>query len=79
MTLDFANYCFDFDFVGLTNIGNDHMDVHKTIANYKNSLVRFFSDKTIFTAFNQDFNSDFKRSASNSIYYFEYPLLPPLY
>ena len=72
MTLDFANYCFDFDFVGLTNIGNDHMDVHKTIANYKNSLVRFFSDKTIFTAFNQDFNSDFKRSASNSIYYFEY-------
>ena len=72
MTLDFANYCFDFDMVGLTNIGNDHMDVHKTIANYKNSLVRFFSDKTIFTAFNQDFNSDFKRSASNSIYYFEY-------
>ena len=63
MTLDFCNYSFDFDFVGLTNIGNDHMDVHKTIANYKNSLVRFFEGKTIFTAFNQDFNSDFKESA----------------
>lgn len=72
MTLDFANYCFDFDMVGLTNIGNDHMDVHKTIANYKNSLVRFFDNKTVFTAFNQDFNSDFKESASKAIPYFEY-------
>ncbi|WP_458405460.1 Mur ligase family protein [Methanobrevibacter sp.] len=72
MTLDFANYCFDFDMIGLTNIGNDHMDVHKTIANYKNSLVRFFTDKTIFTAFNQDFNTDFKESASRTIPYFEY-------
>ncbi|WP_458456808.1 Mur ligase family protein [Methanobrevibacter sp.] len=72
MTLDFCRYCFDFDIIGLTNIGNDHMDVHKTIANYKDSLVRFFTDKTIFTAFNQDFNSDFKEAASNSIPYFEY-------
>ena len=72
MTLDFARYCFDFDMIGLTNIGNDHMDVHKTIANYKNSLVRFFKDKTIFTAFNQDFNSDFKDSAYQTIPYFEY-------
>ena len=72
MTLDFCRYCFDFDFIGLTNIGNDHMDVHKTIANYKDTLVRFFADKTIFTAFNQDFNSDFKESASKHIPYFEY-------
>lgn len=72
MTLDFCNYCFDFDMVGLTNIGNDHMDVHKTIANYKNSLVRFFKDKEIFTAFNQDFNSDFKEVASSHISYFAY-------
>ena len=72
MTLDFANRCFDFDMIGLTNIGNDHMDVHKTIANYKNSLVRFFSCKKIFTAFNQDFNSDFKQSADITIPYFAY-------
>lgn len=72
MTLDFCRYCFDFDIIGLTNIGNDHMDVHKTIANYKNSLVRFFADKKIFTAFNQDFNTDFKESASETIPYFEY-------
>lgn len=72
MTLDFARNSFDFDMIGLTNIGNDHMNVHKTIANYKNSLVRFFKDKTIFTAFNQDFNTDFKESASHTIPYFEY-------
>lgn len=72
MTLDFCNYCFDFDMVGLTNIGNDHMDVHKTIANYKDSLVRFFKGKTVFTAFNQDFNADFKEAAAKSISYFSY-------
>ncbi len=72
MTLDFCNYAFDFDMVGLTNIGNDHMDVHKTIANYKDSLVRFFKDKEIFTAFNQDFNSNFKEVAAKHISYFEY-------
>lgn len=71
MTLDFANYCFDFDIVGLTNIGNDHMDVHGTIANYKNSLVRFFNDKKIVIAYNQDFKADFIDSASKSIPYFE--------
>ena len=72
MTLDFARYCFDFDIIGLTNIGNDHMDVHKTIANYKDSLVRFFAGKKIFTLFNQDFNADFKQSANKHIPYFEY-------
>ena len=35
MTLDFCNYCFDFDMVGLTNIGNDpvsytHLRAHET-------------------------------------------------
>ena len=67
MTLDFCRYCFDFDMIGLTNIGNDHMDVHKTIANYKDSLVSFFEGKTVFTAFNQDFNSDFKEVSDKNI------------
>ena len=72
MTLDFCKHCFDFDYIGLTNIGNDHMNVHKTIANYKDTLVRFFEGKTIFTAFNQDFNTDFKESAARHISYFPY-------
>lgn len=72
MTLDFCKNCFDFDFIGLTNIGNDHMNVHKTIANYKDTLVRFFEGKTIFTAFDQDFNTDFKESSAKHISYFAY-------
>ncbi|WP_407424867.1 Mur ligase family protein [Methanobrevibacter sp.] len=72
MTLDFCKHCFDFDYIGLTNIGNDHMNVHKTIANYKDTLVRFFEGKTIFTSFNQDFNTDFKESAARHISYFAY-------
>lgn len=71
MTLDFCRYCFDFDLIGLTNIGNDHMNVHKTVANYKNTLVRFFKDKEIVLAHNQDFKSDFKDVSKKSIPYFE--------
>lgn len=73
MTLDFARYCFDFDILGLTNIGNDHMDVHGTVANYKNTLVRFFEGKDIVIAHNQDFKSDFIDASKNFVYSSEYP------
>lgn len=72
MTLDFASYCFDFDLIGLTNIGNDHMNVHKTVANYKNTLVRFFNNKDIVIGLNQDFKSDFKDAAKSDTTFFEY-------
>lgn len=71
MTLDFCNYCFDFDLIGLTNMGLDHMDVHGTVANYKNSLVRFFTDKNVIINHNQDFKSNFKEAANKLYYYFE--------
>lgn len=71
MTLDFCSYCFDFDLIGLTNIGKDHMDVHGTVANYKNSLSRFFNNKNVIINHNQDFKSNFKESADNLYYYFE--------
>lgn len=72
MTLDFCRYSFNFDLIGLTNIGNDHMNIHKTIANYKNSLTRFFKNKNIVLAHNQDFQSDFRDSASKPIPYYEF-------
>ena len=28
MTVGFCSYCFDFDLIALTNMGNDHMNVH---------------------------------------------------
>ncbi|RBQ22512.1 UDP-N-acetylmuramoylalanine--D-glutamate ligase [Candidatus Methanobinarius endosymbioticus] len=48
MTLAYCDYFFDFDIIGITNIGNDHMDVHGSIENYKNSLIEFFKGKTVF-------------------------------
>lgn len=71
MTLDFCRYCFDFDLIGLTNMGMDHMDVHGTVANYKNALVRFFNDRDVIINHGQDFKSNFKDSAANLFYYFE--------
>ncbi|MDO5849223.1 MAG: Mur ligase family protein [Methanobrevibacter sp.] len=71
MTLDFCNYCFDFDLIGLTNMGMDHMDVHGTVANYKNALVRFFKGNDVVINHNQDFKSNFKEAADNLFYYFE--------
>ncbi|MCC7553176.1 MAG: UDP-N-acetylmuramoylalanine--D-glutamate ligase [Methanobacteriaceae archaeon] len=72
MTLEFCDYFFNFDLLALTNIGNDHMDVHKTIANYKNKLMNFFKGKEIVLAHNQDFQSDFRGVASKSIPYYEF-------
>lgn len=71
MTLDFCKYCFDFDLIGLTNMGLDHMNVHGTFSNYKNSLVRFFKDKTVIINHDQDFKSNFKEASKNLHYYFE--------
>lgn len=48
MTLGFCSYCFDFDLIALTNMGNDHMNVHGSMEGYKNSLKGFFENKTIF-------------------------------
>lgn len=60
MTLAFCDYYFDFDLVGLTNIGNDHMDVHGSIDNYKNSVIEFSKNKTIFLDKNLPFKDEFK-------------------
>jgi UDP-N-acetylmuramoylalanine--D-glutamate ligase len=61
MTLDFADYSFDFDLVGLTNIGDDHMNVHGTTAQYEDSLLKFFKNKKIFI--NED--NEFKKRVEN--------------
>ena len=46
MTLEFCSYAFDFDLVVVTNIGQDHMDYHNSLENYKNSLSKFLKGKT---------------------------------
>ncbi|MDO5850522.1 MAG: Mur ligase family protein [Methanobacteriaceae archaeon] len=69
MTVEFCKYFFDFDIVALTNIGNDHMNVHGSIENYKNSLKKFFKDKQIVIDKNQIFNDEFKQIAKSTIEY----------
>lgn len=75
MTLKYCNYCFDFDFVGLTNIGNDHMDIHRSIENYKNKILDFSKNKTIFLDKNLKYFSEFEEEISdlsNILSYDEY-------
>ena len=47
MTLDFCNYNFDFDLVVVTNVGRDHLEFHKSIENYLNSLGDFVKGKKV--------------------------------
>lgn len=71
MTVGFCKYCFDFDLIALTNMGNDHMNVHGSMEGYKNSLNEFFKDKTILINENQEFKEEFEKVAKSSIEYDE--------
>lgn len=69
MTLDFSDYFFNFDVVGLTNIGDDHMDVHGSIHQYKNSLLKFFKGKIVFLNSNEEFRNEVENLAKEVFYY----------
>ena len=71
MTVGFCSHCFDFDLIALTNMGNDHMNVHGSIEGYKNSLKEFFSGKTIFLNENQEFKEEFKEVSKLAVEYSE--------
>ena len=69
MTLDFCKYCFDFDLIGLTNIGNDHINVHGSLENYKLSLLNFFKNKDIILYNHEKYSEEFKKIANKSSKY----------
>lgn len=71
MTVGFCSYCFDFNLIALTNMGNDHMNVHGSMEGYKNSLKEFFKDKIIFINKNQEFKEEFKEVSKLAIEYDE--------
>ena len=71
MTVGFCSYCFDFDLIALTNMGNDHMNVHGSMEGYKNSLKGFFKDKTIFINENQEYKEEFEEISKTAIEYNE--------
>lgn len=45
MTLDFVDDCFDLDMVVVTNIGEDHLNYHKTLENFRRKLKKFLKIK----------------------------------
>ncbi|MCG2828522.1 Mur ligase family protein [Methanothermobacter sp. K4] len=45
MTLEFASECFDIDLVVLTNLGEDHMDFHGSIENYRRAVAEFLKGR----------------------------------
>lgn len=55
MTLDFCDYNFDFDVVVVTNIGRDHMDFHKSLENYSESICKFLKGKKAVLNRNDEF------------------------
>lgn len=65
MTLSFCQYCFNFDLIALTNMGNDHMDVHKSMDNYAEELCTIFKHKHIVINENQEYADKFEKSASH--------------
>lgn len=69
MTLSFCDYCFNFDMLALTNMGNDHMDVHGSMENYRDSLVRIFKNKNIVISDTQEYSADFEKSAKKTVRY----------
>ena len=71
MTVGFCSYCFDFDLIALTNMGNDHMNVHGSMESYKNSLKGFFTNKTIFINENQEYKEEFEEVSKSTIEYSE--------
>jgi UDP-N-acetylmuramoylalanine--D-glutamate ligase len=71
MTLEFCDYNFNFDLMALTNIGNDHMDVHGSIDNYKNKLKKVFENKNIVVNEDDGFFEDYNKIAKKLIPYNE--------
>ncbi|WP_295722362.1 Mur ligase family protein [uncultured Methanobrevibacter sp.] len=71
MTLSFCDYCFNFDLVALTNMGNDHMDVHGSMENYRDELIKLFNNKNVIISEDQIYSEDFSSSANNLIKFSE--------
>lgn len=47
MTLDFCSYNFDFNLMVVTNLGYDHINVHHTITQYRESIRDFIKNKKV--------------------------------
>ncbi|MDR3222619.1 MAG: UDP-N-acetylmuramoylalanine--D-glutamate ligase [Methanobrevibacter sp.] len=71
MTLNFTDDIFNFNTIGLTNVGDDHIDIHGSIHQYKDSLLKFFKNKTVFINRNEEFKNKVEKIAKKVFYYNE--------
>ena len=69
MTLEFCSYAFDFDLVVVTNIGQDHMDYHNSLENYKNSLSNFLKGKTAILNSEDELLTQIKEYPSETLFF----------
>lgn len=76
MTLDFCNYMFDIDMVVVTNIGYDHMDVHKSIEHYTEEMGEFIENKPAILNWNDKNLLKIKNKSSNPLFFdiYKHPL-----
>lgn len=72
MTLEFCKYVFDIDLIIVTNIGYDHMDVHKSIEHYTEEILEFIKDKPAIINSNDDNLLKIYSKTDNCILFNEY-------
>ena len=69
MTMDFAADFFDFDLIIATNIGRDHLNFHKTLKNYQESLCRFIEGKSAILNKNDPYLANIGYCANTPIFF----------
>ncbi|MCQ2973108.1 MAG: UDP-N-acetylmuramoyl-L-alanine--D-glutamate ligase [archaeon] len=73
MTLEFCEYVFDIDYVVATNIGHDHLDVHKSIENYTQEVCTFIKNKVAILNSNDKNMMKIKNCPKKTLLFDKYP------
>jgi UDP-N-acetylmuramoylalanine--D-glutamate ligase len=72
MTLDFCAHNFDFDLLVVTNLGQDHLNVHKSMQNYQKSLQIFLKEKKAVLNHNDKLLSDMGNYTEETFFFDDY-------
>ena len=73
MTLDFSAHNFDFDLLVVTNLGYDHLNVHKSMQNYQNSIQTFLKEKKAVLNINDELLSGMDDYCEDTFFFDYYP------
>ena len=63
MTLEFASECFDIDLTVITNLGEDHLDFHGSMENYRDSMARFLEGRAVVISADEPYLEDLTSGA----------------